>query len=59
MAASPVRAARGRSSTARHVTTRAVTIAAPPEAVWPWLVQMGQDRAGLYTHNWVERALRS
>jgi hypothetical protein len=44
---------------ARYVTTRAVTIAAAPEAVWPWLAQMGQDRAGFYTHNWVERALRS
>lgn len=44
---------------ARYVTTRAVTIAAAPAAIWPWLVQMGQDRAGFYTHNWVERALRS
>lgn len=44
---------------AAYVTTRAVTIDAPPEAVWPWLVQMGQDRAGFYTHNWVERLLRS
>jgi hypothetical protein len=41
------------------VTTRAVTIKAPAAAVWPWLVQMGQDRAGFYTHNWVERLLRS
>jgi hypothetical protein len=24
-----------------HVTTRAITIDAPPELVWPWLVQMG------------------
>jgi hypothetical protein len=44
---------------ARTVTTRAVTIDAPASAVWPWLVQMGQDRAGFYTHNWVERVLRS
>jgi len=44
---------------ARYVTTRAVTIDAPPAAIWPWLVQMGQDRAGFYTHNWVERFLRS
>jgi hypothetical protein len=44
---------------ARSVTTRAVTIRAPADAVWPWLVQMGQDRAGFYTHNWVERLLRS
>src|SRR5690348_13253710 len=42
-----------------HTTTHAVTIAAPPRAIWPWLVQMGQDRAGFYTHNWVERLLRS
>jgi hypothetical protein len=44
---------------ARYVTTRAVTINAPAEAVWPWLIQMGQDRAGFYTHNWVERLLQS
>jgi hypothetical protein len=36
-----------------------VSIDAPPEAVWPWLVQMGQDRAGFYTHNWLERLLQS
>jgi hypothetical protein len=42
-----------------HQTTHAITIATPPTAVWPWLVQMGQDRAGFYTHNWVERLLRS
>jgi hypothetical protein len=44
---------------ATYVTTRAVTIAAPIADVWPWLVQMGQDRAGFYTHNWVERLLHS
>ena len=44
---------------ARATTTRAATIDAPAAAVWPWLVQMGQDRAGFYTHNWVERLLRS
>ena len=44
---------------ATTVTTRAVTIQVPASAVWPWLVQMGQDRAGFYTHNWVERLLRS
>jgi hypothetical protein len=36
-----------------------VTIEAPVERVWEWVVQMGQDRAGFYTHNWVERLLRS
>jgi hypothetical protein len=39
--------------------TRAVTIAAPPEEVWPWLVQMGfpTRRAGWYTPFWLDRAL--
>ncbi len=35
-------------------TTRAVTINAPPEDVWPWLAQMGQGRGGLYTYDWLE-----
>jgi hypothetical protein len=35
--------------------TRAITIDAPPGAVWPWLVQMGQDRAGFYSHDRLER----
>lgn len=38
-----------------HVeTTRALTIAAPPEAVWPWLVQMGYRRGGWYSHDWLD-----
>lgn len=36
------------------VTTRAVTIEAPPEEIWPWLVQMGPGRAGAYTYDWIE-----
>lgn len=31
--------------------TRAVTIAAPPESVWPWLVQIGYHRAGWYAYD--------
>jgi hypothetical protein len=34
----------------------AVTINARPEDVWPWLVQIGQDRAGFYSYAWLERA---
>jgi len=41
----------------RAISTRAITIDAPPEEVWPWLVQMGSGRAGFYTHEWVERLL--
>jgi hypothetical protein len=39
----------------RVQSTRAITIDAPPEQVWPWLVQMGIGRAGFYSHDWVER----
>jgi hypothetical protein len=35
-------------------STRAVSIAAPPERIWPWLVQIGQDRAGFYSYDWLE-----
>jgi hypothetical protein len=31
--------------------TRAITIAAPPERVWPWLVQVGVTRAGWYSYD--------
>jgi hypothetical protein len=41
----------------RVQSTRAITIDAPPEQVWPWIVQMGMGRAGFYTHEWVERPL--
>jgi hypothetical protein len=34
---------------ARFVATRAITIASPPEAVWPWIVQIGFRRAGFYS----------
>ena len=34
--------------------TRAITIAAPPEEVWPWLVQMGADGGGFYSYAWME-----
>jgi hypothetical protein len=39
-------------------TTRAVSISAPPDCIWPWLVQMGpRPRAGAYTYDWIERLL--
>ena len=39
------------------VTNHAITIDAPPECVWPWLVQMGWGRAQWYTARWVDRLL--
>ena len=34
--------------------TRALTIVAPLERVWPWLAQMGQGRGGLYSYDGLE-----
>lgn len=42
---------------AAFVATRAITIAAPPAAVWPWLVQQGYGRAGWYSYR-VDNAMR-
>lgn len=38
-------------------TTRAVTIDAGPDAVWPWLAQIGEDRGGFYSYSRLERAV--
>lgn len=35
-------------------TIRAVTIHAPAREVWRWIVQIGQDRAGFYSYEWLE-----
>jgi hypothetical protein len=35
-------------------TTRAVTIHAAAADVWRWIVQIGQDRAGFYSYEWLE-----
>jgi hypothetical protein len=32
----------------------ATTIEAPPSRVWPWLVQMGLDRGGWYSWDWLD-----
>jgi hypothetical protein len=40
------------------VATRAIEIDAPPEAVWPWIAQMGPaPRGGAYTYDWIENLL--
>jgi hypothetical protein len=38
-------------------TTLAVTVAAPAEDVWAWLVQIGQDRGGMYSYDWLENLI--
>lgn len=36
------------------IVTHAITIDAPAEAVWPWVAQIGQDRGGFYSYEWLE-----
>jgi hypothetical protein len=38
-----------------YAATLAVTIDAQPHDVWPWLVQIGYRRGGLYSYDWLDR----
>ncbi|MEV3964449.1 hypothetical protein AB0M34_26790 [Nocardia sp. NPDC050193] len=42
----------------RSRSTMATTLPAPPAAVWPWLIQMGADRAGWYSWDQLDNAGR-
>ena len=35
--------------------TMAVIVNAAPEHIWPWLVQIGYQRGGLYSYDWLDR----
>ncbi|MCZ3389713.1 MAG: hypothetical protein LH645_11485 [Actinomycetia bacterium] len=37
-----------------RASTRVIDIDAAPDAVWPWIVQIGHRRAGLYSYDWLE-----
>jgi hypothetical protein len=39
-------------------STHAITIDAPPERVWPWIVQMGAGRAGWYSWDAIDNGGR-
>jgi hypothetical protein len=45
------------AAASRYRIDRAVTIRAPARLVWPWLAQLGQDRAGFYSYDWLERVV--
>ena len=38
-----------------HTATLSIDIDARPEHIWPWLVQMGYQRGGLYSYDWLDR----
>jgi len=38
-----------------YETTLGVTINTTPAAIWPWLLQMGYRRGGLYSYDWLDR----
>jgi len=39
---------------AKYRVDNAITIRAPADSVWPWVAQIGQDRAGFYSHSILE-----
>ena len=38
-----------------HKDTQAVTVDAPAGDIWPWLMQLGSERGGLYSYDWLDR----
>src|SRR5690348_7344262 len=38
-----------------YSATLAITVDARPEDIWPWLLQMGYRRGGLYSYDWLDR----
>ncbi len=38
-----------------YEATLGVTIDTTPAAIWPWLMQMGYRRGGLYSYDWLDR----
>jgi hypothetical protein len=43
----------------RRISTMSVTLDAPPAKVWPWLIQMGADRAGWYSWDHLDNGGRA
>jgi hypothetical protein len=41
-------------SSPHYVYNRAITVNAAPEQVYPWLVQMGAEKGGMYSYSWFE-----
>jgi hypothetical protein len=43
------------NTNATEMSMQAVTVNASPEDIWPWLVQIGYRRGGLYSYDWLDR----
>jgi len=44
--------------TPRITYTRAVSINASPEDIYPWIVQLGADKGGMYSYTWLETLIQ-
>ena len=44
---------------AENMGTKAISIRATPEEIWPWIAQMGVGRAGMYSYDWIDRMIGS
>lgn len=42
----------------RIAYTRAVTINAAPEEIYPWIAQLGADKGGMYSYTWLESLIQ-
>jgi hypothetical protein len=38
----------------KRIANRAVTINAKPAQIFPWILQIGADKAGMYSYTWLE-----
>jgi len=38
-----------------RISNRAVTIKAVPEMIYPWILQIGADKSGMFSYTWLER----
>lgn len=45
--------------TGGRMRTRSVLIHATPQKVWPWIVQLGQERGGFYSYTWLENIFQA
>jgi hypothetical protein len=43
-----------RTPVSGYQCTRAVTVDAPPDKVWPWIVRLGVGQGGFYSYSWLE-----